>query len=577
MKLLDGITLVDRCIRCARHELMPRLWLYYSGAVPFALALLYFIIDLSSTGTDEHHTAMLSGLLAASFLWMKCWHALFGLKVYESLSGAAPARPGIRSLLRCAAWQAILGPLGLVAVPVCMVLVVPFAWCYAFFQTASVLPLVVHKNLWSESLRCAMIRPVENHLFLWVICPVSLLVSCACISFIPQAAHAFGSALGTTVLVAVITSSVVLSTLAFNPFGGILLVNVLTAVAILPQLMKLLFGWESLYSMSPRTLFHPGMIMTAWVICFLFMDPIVKIGYVLRKVDDEAAKSGQDLLLRLRRISPVAVFVVFALGTLLLHTGAQAAEIPSPTALDESIKQVLAKPSYAWREAKSLHTAIKNDPHRNSLIARFTAGVKKTVKKILHWIRKAIRFLFRDKPAPTHSGRWGFPVWASPRSILVALAVVVAAALVFYFAQFFFRRSAVMAAVQTTVVSPQTPEKTLETLSADENPPDEWELMARESRAAGDLRGAARYLFLSTLSLLGGRSIIRLRKSGSNREYLRETGRRFPDRPELQDSFQSVVRGYEYAWFGGLDPNAGEIDALELSHGRVKEWVTAHA
>ena len=585
MKEINGIKLVDRSVSLACSTLQPQLWIYYAGAVPFLLYFLYFFNAMSVNPLAGDRLVFSSGILTLLFIWMKVWQAVFGLRVYEKLMETQPrALKGI-DLLRCTGWQIILGAAGLILIPLALLLAIPFGWCYAFFQTATFVPLVCEKGVVSESIRLSALWPRQNHLMLWIICPISLFVMCCGVIAVPPLLQYFDHRAAMTVLTYATVGILIAATQVLNPFGGMLALNFAAAIFILPQLFRVLLGWETLYSMSPNTLLHPGFIMTVWALCFLCMDPIVKICYVVRLYDQRAIHSGHDLLKRIERAVPL-LLLLLALG---MPSGAWAAREPmldavaiapaihapafTQAALDKSIRQVLQKPIYFWRSSVSARVP-RLGVKKSGFLHRFTDGVKDTVKKIAHWMAKAIRKLLK-KPSPSQGLKLHFlPQWLGPRFIMLLAGLAMAVLVAMLFLQ---RRIRSREHAAEPGAARLDEEPTLQTVSAADNSFDVWENMAKQSLSAGDAKAAIRYLFLSTLSLLGERRIISLRKSRSNRELAREVRRRFPDQTELNGSFFSIISSYEYTWFGTAVPNGERLEKAVHSHRTLKDFVQRHA
>lgn len=73
-------------------------------------------------------------------------------------------------------------------------------------------------------------------------------------------------------------------------------------------------------------------------------------------------------------------------------------------------------------------------------------------------------------------------------------------------------------------------------------------------------REAVRVLYLIYLRKLDRKGVIRLREFKTNREYAREIGDEV-----LRDQFSSLVRVYDYVWFGQFSPGEEQFKKIELA------------
>jgi hypothetical protein len=569
VKETSGIQLVDRSMYLARSRLGQHLWIYYAGTVPCLLYFIYFFNDMSTHPVAGERLGISSGVLALLFVWMKVGHSLFGLRAYETLMETRPRKIPPVQIMSGVLWQTLLGAAGLIVLPIALIMTVPFGWCYAFFQNATAGLFFGDKGVIGDAVFHASYGQRQNHLMLWIVCPVSLLVMCCTSIAVPPLMRFFGDGSHLAVLMGVSAGALALITLAFNPFGGILFVNFAATMFILPRLLEMFFGWETLYSMSYHTFLHPGFIMTVWALCFLCMDPIVKICYVVRMYDRNAVRSGHDLLKRTVQIVPLIFCILF-----LLPSGMKAAPFRiDQTALDKTISEVLQNPVYAWRE-NSAFEVPERIVKKTGIMHRFFAGVKKTAVKILHKIARVVKKLLKNGHKPEHPKKPVVPFLFDPRVIMIGALLIIAAVMLFMIMN---RRKKPAASGKGGEKKPDQVEPALAVISPSDHPPDGWETMAGRSLAKGDARAAIRFFFLSTLSLLGERRVISLRTSRSNREHRRELNRRFPDQEELNGSFFAVITTFEYTWFGTVVPAQEMVEKVISSHRYIKEFIYRHA
>ena len=106
---------------------------YYVGTLPFVLGFLFFCADMSCSGTAGNHLTEASLGLAALFVWMKCWQAVFAFRLQEALGDARSSRD-IYHIVRLVFIQSAAMPWSLLVLPLALIIILPFGWCYAFFN-----------------------------------------------------------------------------------------------------------------------------------------------------------------------------------------------------------------------------------------------------------------------------------------------------------------------------------------------------------------------------------------------------------------------------------------------------------
>jgi hypothetical protein len=566
----NGINLVDQSVFLARTVLLPRLWIYYMGAVPCVLYFLYFFHDMSANPDAQERLAISSGVLVLSLIWMKVWQSIFCLRSYETLLDTGPQKLHCVQLLRCIGWQTILGLLEIIVIPLSLLLTIPFGWCYAFFQNASMGPLVFQKEIISESIHLSSLWPKQNHLMLWILCPVSLFVMAIGIIATPNLISLINTGPTAVVTTIFVCCMLVVITLIINPFGGLLFINFFVAIVALPQLLRMLFGWETVYSMSPMTMLHPGFILTTWSLCFLCMDPLVKICYIARMYDKQAIRSGHDLL---KKTGMAAISLLILLNVLKPDTVEAAVQQVNQKKFDIVVTQVLEKPSYSWREKVPLSVSDLK-AKKNGTVYKFLSGIKKIIKKTLDWAGSVFSKIFKKPLFQTNKNLHTLPFGFKP--LFVMILVVVVLLLVFLFIRTQLEKRQVKDA-PAGITEKLTEDITSNTICAEDNPSDEWENLAKISVSEGDIKAAIRYLYLSTLSFLGERRMIVIRRSRSNREFKRELERRFPDKHELNEHFTDIISQFEYTWYGTELPAVIDLDKAVFSHHFIRDSVNQNA
>ena len=233
---------------------------YYVGALPFVLGWLYFWADMSRSPFARQRLAGASLGLAALFLWMKLWQAVFARRLRAALAGATPAPLSLGRCGRILASQAALQPTGFFVLPLALILTLPFGWAEAFYQNLSALADGESADLRSlarKALRQAALWPEQNH-FLQAI---------------------------------------------LAGFGLCVFLNWATVGFVLPFIAKALFGAESVFTRSPASMLNTTFFAATLSLAYLCVDPIQKAVYVLRCFYGESLQSGEDLKAELRQAS----------------------------------------------------------------------------------------------------------------------------------------------------------------------------------------------------------------------------------------------------------------------------------
>lgn len=89
---------------------------------------------------------------------------------------------------------------------------------------------------------------------------------------------------------------------------------------------------------------------------------------------------------------------------------------------------------------------------------------------------------------------------------------------------------------------------------------------AQAEARAGDYRGAARHLYLSSLLWLAERGLLRYDRSRTNREYLKEL-----DGSPLYDELAPVVETFERVWYGYQPLDGEDFSAYERQVALLRE------
>jgi hypothetical protein len=526
-----ALEIVEEAFHLVRHGSTAALTAYYLGSLPFVLAALFFWSDMAHSAFASERLTLGSLGLTFLFLWMKTWQGVAAQLWMAGVNGKPGPAWKPRWLLRIAFHQAAVQPFGLFLLPVCLALLAPFGWVYAFFANATVFSGTASPDLRALLQRCwrqAMLWPLQNHYALSL----------------------------------------------FQLFGVFVLLNLLTGVLAVPFLMKSLLGIETVFTQSPWAALNSTLLAALAGLTYLCVDPLIKAAYVLRCFYGESLQTGADLRAELKRFAAPGKLAtatsLLIVGQLILapFTFAQETGAPqntpssspitrnpqpesrssiSPSALDRSIEQVIQKREYSWRLPREQQRAKTPDADLNWL-QRFFKSMEDGIKAMGRWIGDAIEWIFQQFRPKTGPNLGSFNLAASMRSLLFVVIVVLAALLLWLLFRVWSRRDPKVE-VEADAIS-AVPDLTDESVGAEQLPEDSWMKLARDLLGRGELRLALRALYLASLAHLAKENVITLAKFKSNRDYEREVRRRGHTLAELPGLFAQNVSDFERVWYG---------------------------
>jgi hypothetical protein len=514
---------------------------YYLGAIPFVLGLLYFWADMSRSPFANQHLAEAALGVSLLFLWMKFCQTIFARRVRAQIA-AEPGPPlNFRRCVRIFLTQTILQPPGLFIIPLALVPVMPFAWVYAFFQNATALAGGDDSSaskLFNKSWKQAALWPLQNHL-------------------------------GLAIMLA---------------FAFCVFLNWTIACLMLPGLFKMLFGLESTFSKSPYVMLNTTFFAGMFGLTYLCVDPVLKTIYALRCFYGESLTSGGDLKAELKAIavSPQKLAAtLLILLTLLFASPARAenAAAPvnpsatnklSPPDLDYAINQTIQERKYVWRMPRE---KIEDSDSQEGVIAKFFdnigAMLRKWARAALDWLDKLLRKLFyRRQTFSSGAESSGYGWIMSVEILLYGLVAGALAALAMLLYRIWRGRRASPAAVAEAIVP--VPDLADENVRADQLPEDGWTKLARELLEQGEFRLAMRAFYLASLSHLAAQNLISIARFKSNRDYERELHRRAHSFPNLLSVFGDNVFAFERIWYGTHAADRASVDQFAANVERIK-------
>jgi len=131
------LELIEEAVHLLRLSPWAALGVYYVGSLPFVLGLLYFWADMSRGSTAYERCAPAAFAVSLLFLWMKTWQAIFARHLKARITGRPAPAMTLSGFFRTAMNQTILQPSGLFLLPLSLLIVLPFGWLYAFYQSVT--------------------------------------------------------------------------------------------------------------------------------------------------------------------------------------------------------------------------------------------------------------------------------------------------------------------------------------------------------------------------------------------------------------------------------------------------------
>ena len=511
----SAIRMIEESVHLLRSAPVALLAGYYLGSVPFVLGLLYFWADMSRNAHANEHSAVAAAGLAFLFVWMKFWQTVFALQVRAQIFGEMKYSWSLRRITSIAATQALIQSTRIIVMPIAGLMVIPYGFCYAFYQNATAhvandVQQVKSTSKWAWSQ--AKLWPRQNHLLIGIIWM----------------------------------------------FGVVIFVNVSITTFMIPQLVKTLFGIDFVFTVSGiRMLLNTTFWIAMLAMTYLLLDPFIKTVYVLRCFYGSALESGEDLKTEFHRILTssrklAAVLLIAILCTTPLASFADQRDSISPEELDSTIEEIMARPEFSWRMPRE---AIgKEEKEAKGPLEAATEWLLDMLGKVFRtigkWITKFIKWLEnllpeRDRKPAASTGNWMTPV----RVVLILLLLLLLVVLTFVFTRI-WRRFRSGSSERISTVAVPVPDLNDEGIKADDLPANRWLALAKEHTMKGDLRLAMRALYLATLAHLAQHDMITIETYKSNREYEKELKRRAHERQELLLIFAKNLTIFERVWYG---------------------------
>jgi hypothetical protein len=515
-----ALSALEDAVHLLRRTPLSTLLCHSIGSAPFTLGVLLFWNDITQYRPSNAACVADSLALAALLAWMNCWRAAFAGRLRAQLSGGPPASIGVWRMAGC---QSLLGASKPIVLSLSLLLVFPLAQTVAFYRYASVLACradLSFKQVIARASKLAGIGKAESWVVLAAIAFLQLMVT----------------------------------------------LNVATVIAILPILVRMLTGYESIFSRAGLSYVeNPLFAMAAVAVGWMAVDPYIQAVYCVMYFRCESLRSGEDLRaalrgLRLAAPAAAALLCVFAGIT----RAARAADAVAPEPLRQSIQQTMQGHEYDWRLPSE--TAAQSKPSwLVGMVDRVFHGLAWALQHAGNALTNLLRWLFgkltiKDMPgaAPAHALSWG---------IYLATAVILALAGLLVVRILRTRRKKPRVAAGAGAVPVRLED---EHVTADRLPEDQWIEMAESCLREQEYLLALRAFYLANLAWLGRREWIAINAGKTNREYEVDLRRRARGFAEARGLFSQNIAAFERAWYGLHEVTADDVEMFRERNGRMK-------
>lgn len=259
-KAKEAVELLEEAVHLLRSAPFSLFACYYIGTLPFVLAFLYFWADMSRSPFARQHVAEAAAGVSLLYIWMKCWQSVFASGMKTRVSASIPEQYSLSRVIRLATIQTMLQVTGFILLPFALIVFLPFPHVFAFYHNLS---LIADGR--EGSLR-RIIQKAWRLASLWI----------------PQN-HA---------LIMVLTL-----------FGFVIFLNWVILLFLIPELIRMLFGIETPFTLSGLSLFNTTFLAVAVALTYLCLNPLIHTVYVLRCFWGESLQTGADLQAELKSVT----------------------------------------------------------------------------------------------------------------------------------------------------------------------------------------------------------------------------------------------------------------------------------
>jgi len=497
-----AIRLLEDAVELLRQTPSGTVIAHWIGSVPFALGLLLAWATVTNTRTTDARWAGASLVLALLLLWMNCCRTVYASKLRAYLRGVPGDPWTARRVFRMIAMQSVLGASKLLVLPFSLLILFPWAKTVASYRTSAVVAdreELTSREAVAQARRLADFRPAQT----WAILALLLLLQI------------------------------------------VVTLNVAIVLAVLPQIVRVLTGYESTFSRSGVYFaLNPIFFLLSLAVSWLVFDPFAQAVYCVRAFEAESRETGEDLRCGLRRIR-VPSPLVAALALLVVIAPQARAEV-SPSELETAVHHAMQAPDYDWRFPPA--PAAANTPGIIKIVDRMVAVIRRGADAVGKVVGRLFRWIM-DQLFPNTTGKTtGAPPGAGLNWTVAALIALVVCAGALFAWQRQRRRHA---RPRPTAPGPAASIRLdAPDLSADALSEDRWMELAERSIAEQNFRFALRALYLASLAWLGRREVLSIQPGKTNHDYENELSRRTRAFPAARGLFAGNVSAFERAWYG---------------------------
>jgi hypothetical protein len=517
----SAIAVLEDTTNLLRRTPLATLLCHWLGSAPFALAVLLFWNDLTQFRAADSTCVVESLLLAVLLVWMSCWRAVFAGRVRRQLSGAPDSPWMLRRIGKLAASQSFLGATKLIAVPFAALVIFPLGGAIAFYRYAAALADREDLDAAGIISKAAKLATRDTRLN-WAVLPLLMLLQ---------------------VVVAA---------------------NLALTLAILPQMVRILTGFESVFSRGGMYVVqNPLFVLLVVEASWLLFDPFLQAAYCVLCFRAESMETGEDLRAALRRVRQTApaLAAVLVLAALPLH----AREIPRDQ-LERAVQKTMQAHEYDWRLPPDARNATSQPPWLVSAANHVIDGFKAAARAVGNAIESLLQWIFGKLPEPGQQNG-SAPAVALHWSVYVLIAAIAGLAIWFAWMRRKQGRARRKPAVADAAVAIRLD---AEDLTPDRLPEDRWLEMAEECLRDNNFRFALRALYLANLAWLGQRELIAIHPGKTNHEYELELRRKVRGMAETPALFAENVTAFERAWYGMYDVAAEDAREFRARSSRMK-------
>jgi hypothetical protein len=578
---------------------------YYIGTLPFILAFLYFWSEMCQSAFATQQAFPASLLMALLFCWMKTWQSWFCFQL-EKCRRDEEYSFSFKKFIDIAINQTMLQPLGLLALPLALILILPFGIVHAFFQNITVLGdnNKTEQKLHTRAFQFSRLYSFQNYVIIWLLSPWLLaftLIVCFgggwiilnILEISPLAmggtSEAIGFFIGVLLLILIWPNS---------PLSLVLMVNFILLFAALPWFLHSFLGIETIFQAAGfSALANTTLISVMYCCVYLILDPLLKASYTLRCFYSMSLENGADLLSELKpflevkkqqsakksnpnNITAALILTFFFLSVTSCIPSLNAKEMIAEQdnielseqafILDNGIKKILQQPKYNWRIPRQYLTG------KNLGITDWLLEVLKpfsgSLESFFKWLGRIIKYLVENL---SNLFSWDdSPVAPEiPDLKLTRLSAFLVGGFTLVLTFFLFRnwrRKKKKVEPVQGIETAQKPNLEDQSVTADLLPEDEWMAMARKMIEKQEYRLGLRALYLATLALLEHQRLIALKPYKSNHDYLNEIRRRIHNYPDLPAVFLENIFLFECSWYGEHQVNQGMLDKFLANQDKIR-------